>query len=100
MGSRHDQLRRRRAATITQAELARLVRLRECDRERNELRASILDRLDAGAEVEPGELDAKVSYYEPPSVAWKQLMEVLGEGAVRDIKRALGHRQHRRLDVR
>src|SRR5262249_39255566 len=97
--SRQDLIRRRRAAPITQAELARLVRLREYDRERNELRASILDRLDAGADVEGGELECKGNYYEPHSVTWKQLMEVLDEGTVRDLQRALGHRQHRRLEI-
>jgi hypothetical protein len=99
---RNDLVRRAAKAppTVAQAELARLLELRQLDAERNRLRNSVLARLDAGAEVEPGELDAKVSYFEPHSVTWRQLEEVLDEGVVREIRKALGHRQHRRLDVR
>ena len=99
---RNDLVRRaaKTPPTVTQAELARLVELREYDRERNRLRNSVLARLGAGAEVEPGELDAKVSYYEPHSVTWKQLMEVLEEGFIRELKKALNQPRHRCLDVR
>ena len=98
---RNDLVRQAAKAppTVTQAELARLVELRQLDAERNRLRNSVLERLDAGADVEAGPLDAKVSYFTPTSVSWRQLEAVLGEGAVRDLRKMLPHVEHHRLDV-
>src|SRR5262249_37286385 len=99
MKSHQDQLRRRRAATVSQAELARLVELRRLDAERNRLRDSILKRLLAGADVQEGELTPRVSHYEPAPLSWKQLGQVLEEGFIRELKKALNQPRHRRLEV-
>ncbi len=64
-------------------------RLEQIDRERAELRRSILDRLEKGGEIEPGRLKATRRETDQCRPTLTNLQELFGEEFIRDLRRRL-----------
>ena len=88
------------ADVITQAELQEYLQLVEAGRQQNELRLSIVERLDYGALVEPGELVPFIFEDSQLNCSWKALEEALGKKETSRIKKLVRETVYRRLRIR
>lgn len=82
--SAHLSTRPGHAPTVTQAELRRMVRLREMADTLAQARKDIVSRLEAGARVERGPLTAHVKTQSTCNSSWKRLRELLGDEIVEE----------------
>ena len=71
---------------ITQRELLQLGRCRQCERLRERLQASVIDRLRRGAEIEPGTLTARIATHQQIRASWEALAALLGDEAVAELR--------------
>jgi hypothetical protein len=70
---------------ISQAELRRYKQLQDYEKEKKELRESLLERCENGAEVEPGELMVSIRNVETRRLTRETLTQLLGEEPVTAI---------------
>lgn len=84
---------------VTQAELARLVELRNQKNEFEALRKSILERLDAGASQEPGRYGVEVSQQEHRRFSRSALEAAIGKADTDEFYSNLAPTTIRRLTV-
>lgn len=74
-------------ATITQAQLAEMMEMRDLARRADALRREIVALLDAGAEIEPGPLTAWVHRQDQQRLTAEKLAELVGADQVATWKR-------------
>lgn len=88
---------------VTQDELDRYKRLSAEARELNwsleHLKKSIMKRLDAGAAIEPGQLDATIHETEQRRITNDELVRVLGLDVVENVRAAIEPTKSRSLKV-
>jgi hypothetical protein len=90
-------------SAITQAELHRCEALKaqldHAEKELAGLRQGLLEKLDAGAQIEAGPLTAQVRVVNRRELNASKLVPVLGEAAVEELKRQVEPTVQRRLVV-
>lgn len=88
---------------ITQAELERYKDLSDEAREVNwkakHLRESLIAKLDAGASVEPGQLDAEIHETEQRRITNDELVRLLGLDVVEEVRANIAPTKSRSLKV-
>ena len=88
------------ADVITQAELQKYLELVEASRRQDETRLSIVQRLDYGTPVEPGELVPFIFEDSQLNCNWKVLEEAIGKEETCRIKKLVRETVYRRLRIR
>ena len=63
---------------ILQSELREVEELAPAQKRYTELRRNIIERLDTGASVEPGDLTAQLTFHESRQLSWPRLEAILG----------------------
>lgn len=88
--SGHREQKRR----VTQEELAEIFAHRRAVKRYDELRRDVVERLENGAVIEPGDFEAELDYKKSRSITFDHLVYILGElwaSRIRDTIIAVRH---------
>jgi hypothetical protein len=88
-----------KASTIAQSELQELVKLVEPCRRHTDLRRSIIDRLHAGARVEPGELIASIERGPQQQPSWGAVTAFFGPELAKRLREFIDFKPVRHLRI-
>ena len=88
-----------RSKKVTQAELLRFMELEEATKEFNKLRSSIVDRIDAGTSVEPGEYQTFLERTVTKQLSWGGLEGHLPHALYARLKDTYVGTERRRLCI-